>query len=52
LISAANKQALKRHWDEKIAVATANFITVQIFIEGLKPEKNDENLLAVCSPGI
>jgi hypothetical protein len=32
----ANKQALKKHWGEKIAIVTANFIMVQIFIEGLK----------------
>jgi alpha-galactosidase/6-phospho-beta-glucosidase family protein len=37
-----NKKALKKHWDEKIAIATANFIMVQIFIGGLKPEIKNE----------
>jgi hypothetical protein len=41
-ISDANKQALKKHWSEKIAITIANFIMVQIFIEGLKPKIKDE----------
>jgi hypothetical protein len=41
-ISDANKQNLNKHWGEKIAIATANFILVQIFIEGLKPEIKNE----------
>jgi hypothetical protein len=41
-ISDANKQVLKKHLGEKIAIATANFIMVQIFIEGLKPEIRNE----------
>jgi hypothetical protein len=39
-----NKQAIKKHWGEKIAIATANFIMVQIFIEGLKPEIKNETI--------
>jgi hypothetical protein len=34
-ISDANKQALKKHWGEKIAIGTANFTMAQILIEGL-----------------
>jgi hypothetical protein len=36
------KQALKKHWGEKIAIATANFIMVQVFIEGLKSDIKNE----------
>jgi hypothetical protein len=36
------KEALKKHWGEKIVIATANFIMVQIFIEGLKPKSDNQ----------
>jgi hypothetical protein len=42
MISDANQQALDHLWFEKIVIATANFIMVQIFIEGLKPEIRNE----------
>jgi hypothetical protein len=42
LISYVNKQAPKRHLVEIIAIVAANFIMVQIFIEGLKPELKNE----------
>jgi hypothetical protein len=44
----ANKQALKKQWGEKIAHATANFIMVQIFIEGLKLEFKNEMIKTSC----
>ena len=42
IITDANKQDLKRHWGEKIAVATANFTMVQILMEGLEPDIRNE----------
>jgi hypothetical protein len=39
------KEAFKWHWGENIAITIANFIVVQIFIEGIKPEmKNEKNV--------
>jgi hypothetical protein len=37
-ITNENKQALKKCCSVKIAITTANFILVQIFIKGLKPD--------------
>jgi hypothetical protein len=48
-ISDVNKQAIKKRWGEKIGIATANFIMVQIIIEGLKPEIKNE---MVKNPGL
>jgi hypothetical protein len=50
LIWDANKQALKRQWDQKITITAANFFMVQIFIEGLQPDIKNEMIKTSWHP--